>query len=170
MMKLTPLIFFILGLTQAIYAQNQVLQGRILDEATNEPLAFASIYYNNSTIGVQSDTEGRFRIPFLGLNYELVISYVGYETLKYPITTTFDDRTYVFKLNQGAKTIKEVAISATRSEVWYKNMEIFTQHVIGTSYFSQESKILNPEVVQFYYDTTPRRYVALRLHSCRGVA
>lgn len=139
--------------TGFLQAQSQALKGRIVDEKTNEPLAFASVYYNNSSTGAQSDINGHFSLPFLGLNYELVVSYVGYETVKYPITQTFGDQTLVFKLSPIVKTIKEVAIVAPRSEIWFKNLEMFTQHVIGTSDFAEECKILNPEVVQFFYDT-----------------
>ncbi len=135
-------------------AQNQVLQGRIVDEKTNEPLPFASVYYNNSTTGSQSDVNGYFSLPFLGLNVELVVSYVGYETLKYPISQPFDDRTLLIKLSPIVKTIKEFAISAPRSETWYKNLDMFIRHVIGGSHFAEDCEILNPEVLQFFYDTT----------------
>ncbi|WP_421798388.1 carboxypeptidase-like regulatory domain-containing protein [Haliscomenobacter sp.] len=139
---------------ESAQAQNQVLQGRIVDEKTNEPLPFASVYYNNSTMGSQSDVNGYFSLPFLGLNVELVVSYVGYETLKYPITQALDDRTLLFKLSPIVKNIKEFAISAPRSETWYKNLDMFISHVIGGSHFAEDCEILNPEVLQFFYDTT----------------
>ncbi len=43
----------------------QLLKGNIVDEATNKPLAFATIYLNTTSIGKTSDDLGnfQFKIP-----------------------------------------------------------------------------------------------------------
>lgn len=143
----------LLGFSQLGQAQTQFLKGRIVDAQTNEPLAFASVYYNNTTIGVQSDIKGVFSIKSIGLQVEMVISYVGYETLTFPINESYVGRTLVFKLAPKVNEMKAFQVSSKRGKAWYQNLEVFKRLAIGTTYFANECKILNPEVLQFSYDT-----------------
>lgn len=151
--QLPTLLSFLLifGLASAGYAQN--LRGRIVDASTNEPLAFANVYYNNTTIGVQSDVSGNFSIKSIGLQVELVVSYLGYETLNFPITESYSDRILVFKLVPKVNEMKAFEVNSKRGKAWYENLEVFKQLAIGTTFFANDCKILNPEVLQFAYDT-----------------
>lgn len=141
----------IFGLASAGHTQN--LRGRIVDASTNEPLAFANIYYNNTTIGVQSDIEGKFSIKSMGLQVELVVSYLGYETLIFPITESYADKILVFKLVPKVNEMKAFEVNSKRGKAWYENLEVFKELAIGTTFFASDCTILNPEVLQFAYDT-----------------
>ena len=148
----TLVIFLLLsGLSQAAFSQNIV--GRIVDASTNEPLAFANVYYNNTTIGVQSDIEGKFSIKSMGLQVELVVSYLGYETLIFPITESYADKILVFKLIPKVNEMKAFEVNSKRGKAWYENLEVFKELAIGTTFFASDCTILNPEVLQFAYDT-----------------
>ncbi|WP_421795070.1 carboxypeptidase-like regulatory domain-containing protein [Haliscomenobacter sp.] len=141
----------IVGLASAGHTQN--LRGRIVDASTNEPLAFANVYYNNTTIGVQSDIEGKFSIKSMGLQVELVVSYLGYETLIFPITESYADKILVFKLVPKVNEMKAFEVNSKRGKAWYENLEVFKELAIGTTFFASDCTILNPEVLQFAYDT-----------------
>lgn len=141
----------IVGLAPAGHTQN--LRGRIVDASTNEPLAFANVYYNNTTIGVQSDVEGKFSIKSMGLQVELVVSYLGYETLIFPITESYADKILVFKLVPKVNEMKAFEVNSKRGKAWYENLEVFKELAIGTTFFASDCTILNPEVLQFAYDT-----------------
>lgn len=141
----------IVGLASAGHTQN--LRGRIVDASTNEPLAFANVYYNNTTIGVQSDVEGKFSIKSMGLQVELVVSYLGYETLIFPITESYADKILVFKLVPKVNEMKAFEVNSKRGKAWYENLEVFKELAIGTTFFASDCTILNPEVLQFAYDT-----------------
>ena len=148
----TLVIFLLLsGLSQAAFSQNIV--GRIVDASTNEPLAFANVYYNNTTIGVQSDIEGKFSIKSMGLQVELVVSYLGYETLNFPITESLAGKILVFKLVPKVNEMKAFEVNSKRGKAWYENLEVFKELAIGTTFFASDCTILNPEVLQFAYDT-----------------
>ena len=148
----TLLVFLLLlGLPPTGLAQN--LRGRIVDASTNEPLAFANVYYNNTTIGVQSDIEGKFSIKSMGLQVELVVSYLGYETLIFPITESYADKILVFKLIPKVNEMKAFEVNSKRGKAWYENLEVFKELAIGTTFFASDCTILNPEVLQFAYDT-----------------
>lgn len=147
-----PLVFLlIVGLASAGHTQN--LRGRIVDASTNEPLAFANVYYNNTTIGVQSDISGKFSIKSMGLQVELVVSYLGYETLIFPITESYADKILVFKLVPKVNEMKAFEVNSKRGKAWYENLEVFKELAIGTTFFASDCTILNPEVLQFAYDT-----------------
>lgn len=141
----------IFGLASAGHTQN--LRGRIVDAKTNEPLAFANVYYNNTTIGVQSDVEGKFSIKSIGLQVELVVSYLGYETLIFPITESYADKILVFKLAPKVNEMKAFEVNSKRGKAWYENLEVFKELAIGTTFFASDCTLLNPEVLQFAYDT-----------------
>lgn len=148
----TLLVFLLLsGLPNTGLAQN--LRGRIVDASSNEPLAFANVYYNNTTIGVQSDIEGKFSIKSMGLQVELVVSYLGYETLIFPITESYADKILVFKLVPKVNEMKAFEVNSKRGKAWYENLEVFKELAIGTTFFASDCTILNPEVLQFAYDT-----------------
>jgi len=58
----------------------QTLTGRITDEATGEPLPFASIYVPASKSGAASNADGYFQIELKG-GRQVAFSYLGYQTL-----------------------------------------------------------------------------------------
>lgn len=57
----------------------QVIQGKLLDAQTQEPLPFGSIQNLNQNIAVLSDLNGNFKIQ-ANLEDSIKISYLGYET------------------------------------------------------------------------------------------
>lgn len=78
------LFFFLLsalGLT--VMAQNNagVLKGRVVNQANNEPVAFANVVIWNSTTGMVTDSDGRFRFANLAPGFlHVQVSSIGYET------------------------------------------------------------------------------------------
>ncbi|MBK8292426.1 MAG: carboxypeptidase-like regulatory domain-containing protein [Flammeovirgaceae bacterium] len=45
------------------WGQTGQVSGRILDSQTLEPLPFANVFINNTTIGTASDMNGEFLLP-----------------------------------------------------------------------------------------------------------
>lgn len=67
-------------------AQETILVGDILSEATGEPVANANIYFQGTQIGTSSNEQGSFVLRTeLNKKRTLVISAVGYHTQRYPI-------------------------------------------------------------------------------------
>ncbi len=69
-------------------AAQVVVQGRVVDEATKEPLAFVHVLSAGAQQGVTSDIDGRFAIVVVGLPAALRFSYVGYAPLELPLRTS----------------------------------------------------------------------------------
>lgn len=146
-------LIFSFQLLQPLFAQTETIHGKIIDDKTKEPLPFASVYYNNTTIGTQSDVNGRFSLPFIGLNHQMIISYLGYETINFTISDNYTGKLLIFQMAEQANEIKEIAVHSTRSKTWHNNLEFFKELAIGKGFFASQCKLLNPGVLQFTYDT-----------------
>jgi disulfide oxidoreductase YuzD len=59
-------------------------KGKVIDDETRKPLAFADISVDGTNISTITNKEGKFslKIPNNGLNNSLTVSFLGYETLK----------------------------------------------------------------------------------------
>ncbi len=59
------------------------VSGKVIDGKTNEPLPFASVYFNNSSFGAITDSLGRYQIKQIPTyQSELVASSIGYKSVK----------------------------------------------------------------------------------------
>ena len=66
------------------------LTGTIRDASTNEPLSFASISVEGTSLGEITDERGRFLIDIQPGDYNLKCSYVGYKTKTIPVSIQGD--------------------------------------------------------------------------------
>ncbi|WP_282112795.1 carboxypeptidase-like regulatory domain-containing protein [Maribacter stanieri] len=67
------------------YQEKYTLGGTILDEA-NEPLPGVNVILKGTTVGIQTDFDGKFEFPQqLKENDILVFSFIGYETKTYKV-------------------------------------------------------------------------------------
>lgn len=73
------IVIFLL-FSQAAFCQQQLIEGKIVDAETGEPIPFASIGVIGTSKGVSSNLNGQFTLPVSGL-VSLKITCVGYETL-----------------------------------------------------------------------------------------
>lgn len=74
---------FLIVITLATFhvsAQQGVIKGRVFDQLSNEPIAFANVALQNTNLGAVSDINGEYRIDGIspGL-YNVQTSYVGYK-------------------------------------------------------------------------------------------
>src|ERR1700750_1799646 len=75
------LLAFLTCLTLSVWAQQTVVTGQIVDAATGQPLAYASVRFPGSAFGGRADSLGRFRVSAVGNFSEVSFSLVGYEPL-----------------------------------------------------------------------------------------
>ncbi len=86
-------------------AQNISFSGTIQDGHSKEPISYASVYFSKSVIGKTSDSAGNFtfNIPHF-LKDTLVVSYVGYELFKLPLTDSINNKKIIIDLQRGVGT------------------------------------------------------------------
>lgn len=132
------------------FASAQVLQGTVLDKSTKEPLPFATVYIDGTTISTTTNEDGQFSIDAKGFSSsQLVISYVGYITSR--LDNVFQHKKIVTHLEQDAVSIPEVVVG--RSPFTRKRMlEAFRKEFLGRTKAGSRCKILNEDDIHLFYD------------------
>ncbi|SHN17900.1 CarboxypepD_reg-like domain-containing protein [Cyclobacterium lianum] len=152
----------LLGTTAAFpsEAQRIMVEGRVVDEETDLPLPFVTVFVNNTAGGTVADENGHFELEMDAGHYELVLSLVGYESLIF--SADFSDKSprFLFKMAQRPIDLNELLVDGERSPEWYENLRTFEYHFLGSSQFAASCKILNPEVLIIDFDQK-----VLKVHS-----
>jgi hypothetical protein len=124
-----------------------ILKGKVVDAESFQPLEFATAFINNSTFGDITDGNGDFQIDIPSGNYELVISYLGYQTFSFPFNTANMRESYEFRILPEPLELEETQVSEKRDKTWYNNLKIFQEYFLGTSINGIRCRILNPEIL-----------------------
>lgn len=82
MKSTTTLVIIFFNLLCSIGWSQTVLEGKVTDAETGDPIPFASVYFLGTTIGVATDFDGFYKIEGDAKTDTLVVSYIGYETKK----------------------------------------------------------------------------------------
>ncbi|MCR9014498.1 carboxypeptidase-like regulatory domain-containing protein [Aquiflexum gelatinilyticum] len=148
-----------LGVTTEILAQYS-LKGRVVDAETLEPLLFATVFISNSSIGTSTNKSGEFELTIPEGNHELVISYIGFQTFSYAISTKVLRPFYEFRILQETVELEESEVKEKRDKSWYDNLAVFKTLFLGTSVNASNCEIKNPEVLILDGETVPGRLTA----------
>jgi len=90
----------------------------VYEQETGEPVLFTNVYLYKTSIGAPTDANGYFAITKIPPgDYLLMVTYVGFDTLKIPVTIKANDliskKLYVTK---SSFDLAEIDISATRQD------------------------------------------------------
>lgn len=115
--------FFIITLVclcQFAFAQDKgTVTGTVTDKEMNsEPLPFANVFIKGTSIGANTDLDGKYTISVPAGNHTLVFSFVGYQTIEKAITVAAD-KTIIVNQEVGAsggEKLDEIQIDATVSK------------------------------------------------------
>ena len=150
-MKINLLILLV---AVSIQLHAQPIQGVVLDANTQRPIPNASVYINNTTIGTSSDAEGVFSLQgFPTPPYNLVVSAIGYETHISEITEIMEGRTIAILLKPRVFELPEFVVQIPVRDGWRRYGNRFFEAIIGYSNFAGQCRIVNPEVLSFFYDS-----------------
>lgn len=110
---ITLVAIFILSICNTSFAQVQKVTGTVKDKNTKQGLYSATVSIKGSTIGANTDLDGKFSINVdLTTPKTLVVSYLGYEKIEVQVSkskTNFD----IF-LSELVVTSKEVVVQSSR--------------------------------------------------------
>ena len=130
------------------FSQQFYIRGRVADEETQQALKGASIYINNTTRGTTTNANGDFELGhFSPGRYEVIASFVGYESLLYSAEISRNDRRVSFKLPRKEETLREVLVLSDETRKRY--LQIFKEYVIGKSVAAEKCVIKNLSEIQF---------------------
>ncbi|MDE2956848.1 MAG: carboxypeptidase-like regulatory domain-containing protein [Bacteroidota bacterium] len=125
------------------------LSGTVTD-TTGAPISNANVFIATSTVGTTTDDAGRYTIPGVGLGtLRLVVSSVGYQSQHEDLFVR-EARVYTrdFQLHEKVYELGALTVTADNRR-WKRQLERFTELFIGESPNARQTKILNPEVIDF---------------------
>ena len=140
------------------FAQGK-LSGVVQDSVTHEPLAFASVFLANTTMGATTTEQGKFEFPRVPAGtYDVVGSYVGYRLAKQTITIAPGTKEVTLLLAPTGNQLGEVVVkpAPNKPEEYRKFIELF----IGGSTFSEQCHISNPDDVRVMLDDSTQELTA----------
>ena len=106
-----PCLFLFLLFNIATIAQINIA-GKVVNDQTGSPVQGASVYFNNTSIGTNTNAAGQFSLQNSNVvNAELIISCVGYELLVFKIgAATIQNKNFTFKLAVKEQQLRDVLI------------------------------------------------------------
>ena len=157
-LRLVILLSCWLGAAFAAQAQGRIT-GVVQDSVTHEPLAFASVFLANTTLGATTTEQGTFvfeRVP--KGTYDIVGSYVGYRLSKQNITVGTAAQQVTLRLASSGPQLSEVVVKADAHQE--DNYRKFTDLFVGKTTFSKQCRITNPEDVDIVFNDTSKTLTA----------
>ncbi len=139
-----------------LFAQTSyfLVKGKVVDKTTQAPLAGASVFAQNTTIGEATDTSGNFSIWLPKGGYSLATTFTGYQTETIRVNSSSENDSLLFELDPEIKSLETVTISISNEvkDGWEKYGTFFTNNFIGQTNFSKLCFIKNPEALHFYFN------------------
>ncbi len=108
----------IFGINAISFAQNASIRGNVYNKVTGEPLSFATVFLEGTKLGDVSDDRGFFNIAGISAGeYQLLVSYLGFDTLRIPMTIRgnqiINKQLY---LTESATLLGEVSVSGKKQQ------------------------------------------------------
>jgi hypothetical protein len=147
------LLFWICCIPFDLFSQGITITGRIVDVETLEPLPFAHVFIDQTTVGTVTDINGEYTLEHVenGL-YKLVFSFVGYEMYYSSVTVNGSDLRVSARLIPIKEMLESVEVKGTKDKEWEDQLKQFNKVFFGDKEFAKDCKILNPWVLDFSYD------------------
>jgi hypothetical protein len=102
--------------------QSVFIQGVVTDSVSGEPVSFASVQLENTTIGTATDIDGYFSIKYLPENRRITISSIGFDTKTEALPERIDaGRIIRIRLNPSTIGLTEVVVRPNNRRYSRKN-------------------------------------------------
>lgn len=106
--------FFCLCLLQ-VAAQPTKVRGKIVDAATQEPIPFATIVFQGTSLGASSDFDGNYFMETREAVDSIEVSYIGYEMQTFPVNK-HGFRTINVALKEDVAMLEEVVVTFDKKQ------------------------------------------------------
>src|SRR6185503_17117805 len=100
----------IFGCERIAYCQHITISGKITDQQTGEPVAFASVGIKGTSIGTSSNFDGLYKLKLSGKKDSLTITCMGYRQLSVKLSGA-QLQVYNIQLKPAFQLLKEVRVS-----------------------------------------------------------
>lgn len=127
--------------------QSVTLKGTVLDESNKEPLIGATIGLKDTKIGTATNEKGVFTLNVSPGKYTLVVSYLGYQTLDFPILVK-ENTTTTIKLKAKSVETKELVVKGDRTNKNVTSTEMSRVELSGETVKSLPVIFGEPDVLK----------------------
>ena len=129
----------------------QVVSGRITDVSDGSPVADASVFIANTTVGTATDESGSYSLTVPGRgSFEIVVSHIGYQSLSHIIDAPQSSHQYNASLT--INTLEEITIQSVKTYK-KKDVDLFWREILGEKPSKNGMEVLNPEKVYYYLNS-----------------
>jgi hypothetical protein len=114
-MRRVILIISCLLLTVGVYPNSFTVSGGLKDQSNGEDLIYSTVYVKGTNIGTTTNEYGFYSLELKEGEYELVFSFIGYQSLVKKIVLNKDQKLNV-ELVPSSEQIEEVIVTAEKSD------------------------------------------------------
>ncbi|KYG72227.1 carboxypeptidase-like protein [Roseivirga ehrenbergii] len=115
------ILLILLFVSTGLSAQEQILQGKIVDE-NQSALAYVNIGLIGTTVGTVSNSEGLFKLTIKDLsqliNSTLRVSSIGYETQEFALNSVVKDGELMIVMKASTQQLNDVIITPSDTKVY----------------------------------------------------
>jgi len=135
-MKRLLFLFAILFIAYSnLFSQNGTLRGNVFDTETGEPIIYCNLQLQGTNLGVTTDFDGFFSLTNIPVgNYQLVATYIGYDSLSVAIAIKENQIDYQrINIQPNSVQLSTVDVSArkekARAEVQVSALTVTPQQI-----------------------------------------
>lgn len=135
---------------------NLTITGRVINHADKKPVAEASVFFSNTTVGGITADDGVFTLHQIKTGkYQMIVSIVGFGTYSQTVIVNNSNITLPdIEVLPQTKVLQEVVIMSKVDPNRQRNYNWFKDEFLGTSQMAEDCKILNPEVIDLSFNDT----------------
>lgn len=152
-------LLFVFGILPAIAASQ--ITGSVFSAKDSVALQGVSVYFDGTSIGTVTDSEGKFVLEKSAATAALVISYLGYKNL---LIHDLQKRQILgsFFLEESTEQLAEVVVE---EDNWSRERKLreFEREFFGTTPEATKCRIKNPEVLHLRYSPSKKLLSAYSL-------
>ena len=134
----------------SLLAQKNI-SGVVKSADNNQPIAGASVFLNNTSIGTVTNNAGAFNLQLPSGKYDLIISSIGYITQVKTISSLEEAAFFTIQLQPEVKKLQAVVVQPFEKDGWNKWGQLFLDNFIGVSSMANECRIKNKQTIRFRY-------------------
>jgi hypothetical protein len=113
-------LLFLMLCGKTLFSQNTIISGTVTDAKTSEPLSFATVFFDESSIGTTTDARGYYKIQSDKNYTKLKVLSLGYKPMSKEVVLG-KEQSINFKLQPEAKQLDEVTVKGQKSK--YRNKD-----------------------------------------------